>query len=97
MYFEIYAFSNESPYFISIRFSKYSSDYGFPSKVIDNILTPDGTNHFQETFVLTNFGNIYKTSSFTKSWNIQKSPLDSNGAKIFVNDFYVSTDKIQTE
>ena len=77
--------------------SKYSSDYGFPSKVIDNILTPDETNHFQETFVLTNFGNIYKTSSFSKSWNIQKSPLDSNGAKIFVNDFYVSTDKIQTD
>lgn len=75
----------------------YLTDYGVPVLLVDNLISADNDIYFPETYVLTDKGEIYRSSSLSKSWKKFNSPLDTDQVKIFVNDFQVSTEKIQTD
>ena len=77
--------------------TNYLIDNGVPVKFVDNLISSDNDKYFAETYVLSDKGNIYRASSLSTSWKKFNSPLDSNQVSVFVNDFEVSTEKIQTD
>lgn len=76
---------------------KYYIDYGVPVKFLDNLISSEQDIYFSENYILTDKGDIYRGTSLSKSWNKFKSPLNSDQVEVFVNDFEVSTEKIQTD
>lgn len=70
------------------------ADYGSTLDIQDNILVPENENYFKETYITNSLGkiNIFKDEKISEL----KVPKNSIYQNIFVNKFFVSSNKIQS-
>ena len=73
----------------------WNVDKGRPKYIQDNILYPESENYFKTTYLLTHEGTVYFSSNAGKNWSLLKSPINSLGASLNINSFFVSTNKIE--
>lgn len=77
--------------------SSWNNDLGKPKKIFDNLLQDDGTNYFNQIYLLTEQGSVYYKSTLQSTWNKLKLPYNTEDQLVFVNSFDISTDKLEVD